>query len=92
MAIIFYYSNVFPCLKYPHSVLFIFQISLKTTIRPDVVGNGERGKLSSEAKASPIKIDITVNSSNPEEEANVANNRVALTIPVIVETDIILRG
>ena len=57
-----------------------------------MVGNGERGKLSSEAKASPIKIDITVNSSNPEEEATVSNNRVALTIPVIVETDIILRG
>merc|ERR1711981_1466139 len=67
-------------------------ISLKTIIRPDVVGGGVKDDKLNESKASPIKIEIAVNSSNPEQDINVSNNRVSLTIPVIVEADIILRG
>ena len=66
---------------------------MKTIIRPDVVGSGLKGSSSSnESKASPIEIKIAVNSSNPETEENIINNHVDLTIPVIVEADIILRG
>ena len=45
-----------------------------------------------ESKASPIKIEIAANSSNPEEANTVSNNHASITIPVIVEADIILRG
>jgi hypothetical protein len=65
---------------------------LKTIFRPHVVGGGVKDDKLDESKASPIKIEIAVNSSNPEEDINVSNNRVSLTIPVIVEADIILRG
>ena len=65
---------------------------MKTIIRPDVVGGGVKDDKLNESKASPIKIEIAVNSSNPEADVNVSNNRVSLTIPVIVEADIILRG
>ena len=56
------------------------------------MGSGFKDSNSNELKASPIKIQIAANSSNPETEDNAINNRVDLTIPVIVEADIILRG
>ena len=56
------------------------------------MGSGFKENNSNESKASPIKIQIAANSSNPETEDNAINNRVDLTIPVIVEADIILRG
>ena len=65
---------------------------MKTIIRPDVVGSGLKDSMTNELKASPIKIQIAANSSNPETDANSVNNRVDLTIPVIVEADIVLRG
>ena len=65
---------------------------MKTIIRPDVVGGGVKDDKLNESKASPIKIEIAVNSSNPEDPVNISNNHVSLTIPVIVEADIILRG
>ena len=65
---------------------------MKTIIRPDVVGGGVKDDKLNESKASPIKIEIAVNSSNPEDPTDISNNHVSLTIPVIVEADIILRG
>ena len=65
---------------------------MKTIIRPDVVGGGVKDDKLNESKASPIKIEIAVNSSNPEDPIDISNNHVSLTIPVIVEADIILRG
>lgn len=61
----------------------MFQITLRTTFKPSVLVEGS---------ASPIAIQVWVNSSNPEDSLTTSNNHVSFTIPVIVETDIILRG
>jgi hypothetical protein len=42
--------------------------------------------------AQPIQIALNANSSNPELTTSLNDNQVDLTIPVIVETDIIIRG
>ena len=57
-----------------------------------MVGSEAKGNDLNESKASPIKIEIAANSSNPEEANTVSNNHASITIPVIVEADIILRG
>lgn len=42
--------------------------------------------------AMPIIIKLAVNSSNPELTTSLDDNQLELTIPVYVETDMVIRG
>ena len=45
-----------------------------------------------DGNAMPIDIRVNVNSSNPELTTSLNDNDIRLDIPVIVETDIVIRG
>ncbi len=57
-------------------------ISLRTIVKP----------IMKDGNALPIAITMRVNSSNPELTTSLDDNDVKLDIPVIVETDMIIRG
>ena len=59
------------------------KISLKTVMMPVINDAGI---------AMPIELGISINSSNPELETSLNDNAIDLTIPVYVETDIVIRG
>ena len=65
-----------PMIKNSHMIL-------KTMFRPSVLVEGS---------AAPIPIKLWVNSSNPEDESESLDNARDFTIPVIVETDLMLSG
>ena len=61
----------------------ILKIWLRTTFTPSVVGL-EGGK--------PLEISVVANSSNAEVFNMTEDNQIHINLPVIVETNIILRG
>ena len=64
-------------------LIFCFlQISLRTIFEPKMY----------DGNALPIEMSVHVNSSNPELTTNLDDNQFDIKVPVIVETDIVIRG
>ena len=45
-----------------------------------------------DGNALPIEMSVHINSSNPELTTNLDDNQFDIKVPVIVETDIVIRG